>query len=52
MNGERSGWCSVWIDLSPLRKYRDFRLLFFGQAVSYFGSMMTYVAIPYQAPWR
>jgi MFS family permease len=36
------------IDLGPLRRHRDFRLLFAGQAVSFFGSMVTYVAIPYQ----
>lgn len=36
------------IDWSPLRKYRDYRLLFIGQMVSMFGSMVTYVAIPYQ----
>lgn len=36
------------IDLSPLKKHRDFRLLFTGQLVSGFGSMMTYVAVPYQ----
>lgn len=36
------------LDLSPLRRYRDYRLLFVGQTVSAFGSMMTYVAIPYQ----
>lgn len=36
------------IDLSPLRKYRDFRLLFLGQLVSVLGSMITYVAVPYQ----
>jgi MFS family permease len=37
------------IDLGPLRRHRDFRLLFAGQGVSFFGSMITYVAIPYQA---
>lgn len=37
------------IDLGPLRRRRDFRLLFFGQGLSFFGSMLTYVAIPYQA---
>ena len=37
------------IDLGPLRRHRDFRLLFAGQAVSFFGSMITYVALPYQA---
>jgi MFS family permease len=36
------------IDLGPLRRHRDFRLLFAGQAVSFMGSMVTYVAIPYQ----
>lgn len=36
------------IDIGPLRRHRDFRLLFTGQAVSFFGSMVTYVAIPYQ----
>jgi MFS family permease len=37
------------IDVGPLRRHRDFRLLFVGQGVSFFGSMVTYVAIPYQA---
>lgn len=37
------------IDLGPLRRSRDFRLLFVGQGVSLFGSMVTYVALPYQA---
>lgn len=34
------------VDLSPLRR-RDYRLLFIGQFVSFFGSMMSYVALPY-----
>lgn len=34
-------------DLEPLRS-REFRLLWSGQAVSYFGSMITFVALPYQ----
>lgn len=38
----------VLLDLRPLRDNRDFRLLWFGQAVTFFGSMITYVAIPYQ----
>jgi MFS family permease len=38
----------VLLDVSPLRRHRDFRLLFFGQLVSFFGSMLTYVAVPYQ----
>ncbi len=37
------------IDLRPLRRHRDFRLLFVRQGLSFFGSMVTYVAIPYQA---
>ena len=36
------------VDLGPLRRHRDFRLLFAGQAVSFAGTMITYVAIPYQ----
>jgi MFS family permease len=34
------------VDLSPLR-HRDFRLLYAGQFVSFFGSMLSYVALPY-----
>ena len=37
------------IDFGPLRRRRDFRLLFVGQAVSLFGSEITFVALPYQA---
>jgi len=36
------------LDITPLRRHRDFRLLFAGQAISFVGSMITYVAIPYQ----
>ena len=36
------------IDFGPLRRHRDFRLLFVGMGVSNFGSMITYVALPYQ----
>ncbi len=35
------------IDARPLRR-RDFRLLFMGQLVSFFGTMITSVALPYQ----
>ena len=35
------------MDLSPLR-HRDFRLLYFAQFVSLLGTMITYVALPYQ----
>ncbi|NDD07799.1 MAG: MFS transporter [Actinobacteria bacterium] len=36
------------IDLSPLKKYRDFKLLFTAGLFSYFGSMITFVALPFQ----
>src|SRR3954466_11754950 len=38
----------MFLDVAPLRKSREFRLLYAGQTVSFFGSMLTYVAIPYQ----
>jgi MFS family permease len=37
------------VDVTPLRRHRDYRLLFTGQLVSFFGTMMTSVALPYQA---
>ncbi len=36
------------LDLSPLRESRDYRLLFIGQLVSFFGSMMTFIVVPWQ----
>jgi MFS family permease len=36
------------LSLAPLRKHRDYRLLYTGQLISAFGSMITYVAVPYQ----
>ncbi|MGH2442959.1 MAG: MFS transporter [Chloroflexota bacterium] len=36
------------IDVRPLRRHRDFRLLFLGRLISFFGSMITMVALPYQ----
>ena len=36
------------IDLSPLRKYPDFRRLWLSGFISYFGTMITMVALPYQ----
>lgn len=38
----------MFIDLSPLRRHRDFRLVFIGQLVSSFGTFLTYVALPVQ----
>lgn len=36
------------IDLAPLRKSRDFRNLWAAGLISYLGSMITYVAVPFQ----
>jgi MFS family permease len=46
--GRRTGWRAMAVDFGPLRRHRDFRLLWAGQAVTFLGSMVTYVAIPYQ----
>jgi MFS family permease len=43
-------WLSLaTVDVTPLRRHRDFRLLFFGRLVSFFGNMITTVAFPFQA---
>jgi MFS family permease len=36
------------MDLTPLRRHHDYRLLYVSQFVSFLGSMFTYVALPYQ----
>jgi len=36
------------MDLRPLRRHRDYRALYAAQLVSFLGSMVTYVALPYQ----
>jgi len=36
-------------DIAPMRHSRDFRLLYTGEASSYVGVMICYVALPYQA---
>ena len=36
------------MDISPLRKYPDFRRLWTSGLISYLGSMITYVALPFQ----
>lgn len=38
----------IAIDLSPLRKYPNFRNLWAAGLISYLGSMITYVALPFQ----
>jgi len=47
----QAGACRpVWLglDLTPLRRHRDFRLVFAGSGISALGSFVTYVTIPYQ----
>ncbi|MCW8397593.1 MFS transporter [Legionella sp. PATHC038] len=39
---------SQLLDLSLLKKNRDFRLLYFGQFISFTGTMISSVALPYQ----
>ena len=36
------------LDITPLKISRDYRILFFGQLVSFFGSMMTFIVVPWQ----
>lgn len=38
----------MFINISPLKKYRDYRLLFIGQMISQLGTMVSYMAVPYQ----
>jgi MFS family permease len=48
---KRSKWSALnhlLPDLSPLKRPGDFRLLYFGQMVSAFGSALTYVVLPVQ----
>ena len=36
------------LDITPLKVSRDYRLLFFGQLISFFGTMMTFIVVPVQ----
>jgi MFS family permease len=36
------------IDITPLKISRDYRMLFFGQLISFFGSMMSFIILPWQ----
>lgn len=38
----------VAVDITPLRISRDYRLLFIGQLISFFGTMMTFIVVPVQ----
>ena len=42
------GWRQFAVDLTPLRRHRDFRLLMVSRGITFLGSMVTYVAIPVQ----
>lgn len=45
----KRGFFSLFVlDITPLRVSRDYRLIFFGQIISAFGSMMSFVALPVQ----
>ncbi len=46
--GLPAGWRAFAPDLTPLRRHRDFRLHTAGHGISFFGPMVTYVAVPYQ----
>jgi MFS family permease len=48
-SGARRAFRLATIDVGPLRRHRDFRLLFVGRATTTFGSMITFVAVPFQA---
>ncbi|HMC52737.1 MAG TPA: hypothetical protein VKI64_08260 [Acidimicrobiales bacterium] len=39
----------VLADIGPLRESADFRRLYLGQLVSFLGTQLTVVAVPYQA---
>jgi predicted MFS family arabinose efflux permease len=44
-----SSWTKrLAVDIRPLRTSRDFRLLWSGYAISFLGSQLSYVAVPYQ----
>jgi MFS family permease len=42
-------WRAFTIDVRPLRSSREFRLLWTGQSISYIGSQVAAVALPFQA---
>jgi MFS family permease len=44
----RAGLSRIAVDIGPLKESQAFRRLWFGQAVSLVGSMLSIVAIPYQ----
>ena len=50
-SGEPGGphWLArMRMDITPLRTSRDFRIIFVSGVITYLGSMITYVAVPFQ----
>jgi MFS family permease len=48
-NSARKRFLSTFaLDVTPLKASRDFRLLFISQSVFFFGSMMSFVVLPWQ----
>src|SRR5262249_4101843 len=46
--GQPAAGSAFAIDLTPLKTSRDYRLLFASQTISFFGSMMSFVVLPWQ----
>ncbi len=42
------GWRDLVVDIGPVRRHRDFRLLLAGRGINFLGSMITFVAVPFQ----
>lgn len=38
----------MWMNLSPLKNNRDFRYLYLGQFITFFGTMMSLITLPFQ----
>jgi len=46
--GQHRGWRGLLIDLEPVKRDRDFRMIWLGQLVSGLGRQVTVVALPYE----
>src|SRR3989442_9443726 len=46
-NNFRSLLSMATVDITPLRRHRDYRLLYIGRFVSLFGNQITFVAVAY-----
>jgi len=45
---QRHGWRSVLVDIEPIRRDREFRMLWLGQLVNNLGRQVTVVALPFE----